>query len=324
MAKNDLIGGSLWEQYSKKVSERMNNPRHFGELTEEDAQAMNGRLVVANEGAESCGDTVRLFWIVGNDDEVIKAAKFKSFGCGTAIAATDMMAEMCIGKTVEQATKITNLDVERALRDTEDTAAVPPQKMHCSVMAYEVIKQATAIYRNVDVSTLQEKDIVCECARVSLQMVEDAIRINDLTTVEEIADYTKAGAFCKSCIEPGGHEKRAYYLVDILARVRGEMERESNPDGVMSDDFQSLSIVKQIKAIEQSLDQYVRPALAGDGGGVELDDVVPGDDGFIHVHIKYQGSCKGCAGSVAGTLSFVQKSLQGTVSDKIRVVVAKS
>lgn len=321
MAKNDLIGGSLWEQYSEKVAERMNNPRHFGALTEDDAKKMNGRLIIANEGAESCGDTVRLFWIVGSDDEVIKAAKFKSFGCGTAIASTDMMAEMCLGKTVDEATKITNLDVEKALRDTEDQAAVPPQKMHCSVMAYEVIKQATAIYRNVDVATLQEKDIVCECARVSLQMVVDAIRINDLTTVEDITDYTKAGAFCKSCIEPGGHEKRELYLVDILARVRGEIELENNPNGVVSDDFLGLSIVKQIKAIEASLDQYVRPALAGDGGGIELDDVRPADDGLVYVHIKYQGSCKGCAGSVAGTLSFVQKSLQGTVSDKIRVVV---
>ena len=322
MAKNDLIGGSLWEQYSAKVSERMNNPRYFGELTEADAVAMNGRLIVANEGAESCGDTVRLFWIVGNDDEVIKAAKFKSFGCGTAIASTDMMAEMCIGKTVDEATKITNLDVEMALRDDADVAAVPPQKMHCSVMAYEVIKQAAALYRNVDVSTLQEKDIVCECARVSLQMVEDAIRINDLTTVEQITDYTKAGAFCKSCVEPGGHEKREHYLVDILARVRAEIDEENNPGAAKVDGFVQLSIVKQIKTIEAALDQYVRPALAGDGGGIELDDVRLGDDGLVYVHVQYQGSCKGCAGSVAGTLSFVQKSLQGSISDSIRVVVA--
>lgn len=321
MARNDLIGGSLWEQYSKKVAERMNNPRFFGELTEEDAQRLNGRLIIANEGAESCGDTVRLYWIVGNEDGVIKAATFKSFGCGTAIASTDMMAEMCIGKTVDDATKITNLDVEHALRDNEDQAAVPPQKMHCSVMAYEVIKRATALYRNVDIATLKDQNIVCECARVSLQMVEDAIRINNLTTVEEITDYTKAGAFCKSCIEPGGHEKRSIYLVDVLARVRAEMEREQHPEGLAPDDFRSLSIVKQIRAIEAALDQYVRPALAGDGGGIELTDVCPGDDGLVNVHVKYQGSCKGCAGSVAGTLSFVQQSLQGTVSDCIRVVV---
>nr|WP_320048687.1 iron-sulfur cluster assembly scaffold protein [uncultured Desulfuromonas sp.] len=323
MGKNDLIGGSLWEQYSQKVSERMNNPRFFGELTEEDATRLGGRLVIANEGAESCGDTVRLYWVVGDADEVIKAATFKSFGCGTAIASTDMMAEMCIGKTVEEATKITNLDVEMALRDTEDKAAVPPQKMHCSVMAYEVIKQAAAIYRNVDVETLKDKDIVCECARVSLQMVEDAIRINDLTTIEEVTDYTKAGAFCKSCIEPGGHEKRDVYLVDILARVRAEMEAERNPEGAKVDDFVNLSIVKQLKEIETVLDRYVRPALAGDGGGIELDDIQPSEnDDLVYVHVKYKGACKGCAGSVAGTLGFVQSMLQEHISEAIRVVVA--
>lgn len=323
MAKNDLIGGSLWEQYSQKVSDRMNNPHFFGELTEEDAKRLSGRLVIANEGAESCGDTVRLYWIVGNEDEVIKAATFKSFGCGTAIASTDMMAEMCIGKTVEEATKITNLDVEMALRDTEDKAAVPPQKMHCSVMAYEVIKQAAAIYRNVDVETLKDKDIVCECARVSLQMIEDVIRINDLTTIEEVTDYTKAGAFCKSCIEPGGHEKRNVYLVDILARVRAEIEAERNPEAAKVDDFVNLSIVKQIKEIEAALDKFVRPALAGDGGGIDLEDVqAGGNDGQVNVHIKYKGACKGCAGSVAGTLGFVQTMLRDNLSEKIHVIIA--
>lgn len=322
MGKNDLIGGSLWEQYSSKVAERMNNPRYFGELTEDDAKRLNGKLVIANEGAESCGDTVRLYWIVGNDDEVIKAAAFKSFGCGTAIAATDMMAEMCIGKTVGEATKITNLDVERALRDSEDTAAVPPQKMHCSVMAYEVIKRAASIYRNVDISTLEEKDIVCECARVTLQTVEDAIRINDLTTVDEITDYTKAGAFCKSCIEPGGHEKRKYYLVDILARVRNEIEREQNPDQAQKDDFSALSVVKKIRAIEKVLDKDVRPVLARDGGGIELDDLECNDEGFCVVAVQYKGACKGCAGSVAGTLGFVQQTLQDKLSPSIEVKVA--
>ena len=321
MAKSDLIGGELWEQYSKKVADRMNNPRNFGELTEAEAKELGGKLVIANEGAESCGDTVRLFWIVEAESHVIKKASFKSFGCGTAIAATDMMAEMCIGKTVDEAAKINNLDVEHALRDEEDVAAVPPQYMHCSVMAYEVIKRATSIYRNVDISTLEEADIVCECARVSLQTVEDAIRINDLTTVEEISDYTKAGAFCKSCIQPGGHEKREHYLVDILARVRTEMDRERNPEKSQPDDFAKLSVVKQIRALEAALDGHVRPALARDGGGIELEDVQSADDGTVQVYLAYQGACKGCAGSVAGTLTFVEQTLQKEVSNKIRGVV---
>lgn len=321
MAKKDLIGGELWEQYSSKVADRMNNPRNFGDLTEADAKKLGGRLVIANEGAESCGDTVRLFWIVDEQTDTIKKASFKSFGCGTAIAATDMMAEMCIGKTVDEAAKITNLDVERALRDEADKAAVPPQKMHCSVMAYEVIKRATSIYRNVDIATLDDTNIVCECARITLQTVEDAIRINNLKTVEDITDYTKAGAFCKSCIRPGGHEKRDHYLVDILARVRAEIDRERNPQKSAADDFAELSVVKQIKAVEAALDEYVRPALARDGGGIELENITPAEDGRVQVHLSYQGSCKGCAGSVAGTLTFVEQTLRKTVSDKIQGVV---
>ncbi|MBN2344965.1 MAG: iron-sulfur cluster assembly scaffold protein, partial [Candidatus Aminicenantes bacterium] len=144
MAKNDLIGGSLWEQYSSKVTERMNNPRHRGEISQEEARALGARLVVADWGAESCGDAVRLYWAVDAKSDRILAAKFKSFGCGTAIASSDVMAELSVGKTVDEAMKITNIEVEHALRDDEGTPAIPPQKMHCSVMAYDVIKKAAS------------------------------------------------------------------------------------------------------------------------------------------------------------------------------------
>ncbi|HOI83867.1 MAG TPA: iron-sulfur cluster assembly scaffold protein, partial [Campylobacterales bacterium] len=192
MAKDDLIGGSIWEQYSKKVSDRMNNPLNRGEITEEEAADMGCKLIVADYGAESCGDAVRLYWAVDPYDNIIKKSQFKSFGCGTAIASSDMMAELCVGKTVDEAVKITNLDVEFALRDHPDEPAVPPQKMHCSVMAYDVIKKAASIYKGVDMESFEEEVIVCECARVSLRTIKEVIKLNNLKTVEEITAYTKA------------------------------------------------------------------------------------------------------------------------------------
>ena len=221
MAKSDLIGGTLWESYSGKVNDRMLHPRHLGEITAADAARLGARLVVADWGAEVCGDAIRAFWAV--QDGKILDAKFKTFGCGTAIASSDMMCEMIIGKTVDEAMKITNIDVERALRDVDDTASIPPQKMHCSVMAYDVIRKAVSEYKGVDMDSLEEEQIVCQCARVSLRTVKDVIRVNDLRTVEDVTRYTKAGAFCKSCIRPGGHEARKFYLVDILAETRAEM-----------------------------------------------------------------------------------------------------
>ena len=160
MAKDDLIGGALWEEYSQKVSDRMNNPEHRGEITQIEAAKRDGKLIVADYGAESCGDAVRLYWLVENETDKIIDAKFKSFGCGTAIASSDMMVELCLGKTVDEALKITNLDVEMALRDTPDVPAVPGQKMHCSVLAYDVIKKAASLYKGVDMSTLETETIV--------------------------------------------------------------------------------------------------------------------------------------------------------------------
>jgi NifU-like protein len=319
MAKNDLIGGALWEQYSAKVSERMNNPRHRGEISEKEAKALGARLVVADWGAEACGDAVRLYWAVDPKTDRILKAKFKSFGCGTAIASSDMMAELSLGKTVDEAMKITNIEVEQSLRDNPGTPAIPPQKMHCSVMAYDVIKKAASIYKGVDMSSLAGEDIVCECARVGLRTIQDVIRINDLKTVEEITQYTKAGAFCKSCLRPGGHEKRKYYLVDILRDTRAAMEQEKLFAQADAGDFISKNLIQKHRAIEKALDEKIRPSLAADGGSLEVIDIREAE-GMVNVYIRYLGACRGCISSTKGTLQFIENMLRQELADSLRVI----
>jgi len=325
MAKQDLIGGSIWEEYSQKVQELMNNPRNQGELTEEDAKRLGGELIVADFGAESCGDAVRLYWIVDPKTDKILEAKFKSFGCGTAIASSDTMVELCKGKTVNEAVKITNLDVEKAMRDTPDTPAVPPQKMHCSVMAYDVIKKAASLYKGVDMESFEEEIIVCECARVSLQTLKEVIKLNDLKTVEEITDYTKAGAFCKSCVKPGGHEEREYYLVDILADVRKEMEEEKLKEAADVQasgeqiPFNDMTLVQKIKAIDSVIDESIRQFLIMDGGNMEVLDVKQNGQ-YTDVYIRYLGACSGCASSTTGTLYAIESTLKEKLDPNIRVL----
>lgn len=321
MAKNDLIGGSLWDEYSNKVADRINNPRHMGEISEEEAKARGGKLIVADYGAESCGDAVRLYWLVDEATDKIVDAKFKSFGCGTAIASSDMMVELCIGKTVDEAVKITNIDVEKALRDTPDVPAVPPQKMHCSVMAYDVIKKAASIYKGVDMDSFESEIIVCECARVSLATIKNAIKINDLKTVEDITNYTKAGGYCKSCIRPGGHEAREWYLVDILRDTRAEMEKEqllSSSNGVISD-FKGLSSIQKYKAIEKVIDENIRGMLVMDGGNLEILDVKERGE-HTDVFIRYLGACSGCASAATGTLFAIESVLRQKLDESIRVI----
>ena len=324
MAKADMLGESLWDAYSNKVTTLMNNPQHQGEITPEEAETRGNKLIVADFGAESCGDAVRLYWEIDPKTDKIVNSKFKSFGCGTAIASSDVMTELCIGKTVQEAVKITNIDVEKALRDDPDTPAVPPQKMHCSVMAYDVIKKAASLYLGVTEESFEDEIIVCECARVSLGTIQEVIKLNDLKTVEEITDYTKAGGFCKSCIKPGGHEDREYYLVDILADTRREMDEEkmkAAADAQLAGggNFEEMTLVQQIKAVDAIIDENVRQFLIMDGGNMEIIDIKKNDD-YIDIYIRYLGACDGCASSATGTLYAIESTLKEKLSKKIRVL----
>lgn len=321
MGIDSLVGGTIWDEYSNKVTDLMNNPQNMGEITEEQAKEMGAKLIVADFGAESCGDAVRLYWAVDPETDKILESKFKSFGCGTAIASSDTMAELCKGKTVDEAVKITNIDVEKAMRDEPDTPAVPPQKMHCSVMAYDVIKKAAAQYKGVDIDSFEQEVIVCECARVTLSTLKEVIRLNDLTTVEQITDYTKAGAFCKSCIKPGGHEEKDVYLVDLLE----EYEKEKMAAGATlgnegsTADFAKMTIVQRIKAVDKVVDENIRQMLVMDGGDMEILDIKENGANF-DIYIRYLGACSGCASSSTGTLFAIENILKEKLDENIRVL----
>jgi len=322
MGIDSLVGGTIWDEYSEKVTNLMNNPQNMGDIKQEEAEAMGTKLIVADFGAESCGDAVRLYWAVDPDTDVIKESKFKSFGCGTAIASSDTMAELCRGKTVQEAVKITNIDVELAMRDTADVPSVPPQKMHCSVMAYDVIKKAAAQYMHVDMESFEEEIIVCECARVSLDTLKEVIRLNDLTTIEQIADYTKAGAFCKSCIKPGGHEEKDIYLVDLLEEHEKEkMIAGSNLgcDTSNSVDFAKMTVVQKLKSAEKIIDENIRQMLVMDGGDMEILDIKENGANF-DIYIRYLGACNGCASADTGTLFAIENILKEKLDQNIRVL----
>jgi NifU-like protein len=322
MGIDSLVGGTIWDEYSDKVTDLMNNPQNMGDIKQEEAEAMGTKLIVADFGAESCGDAVRLYWAVDPETDIIKESKFKSFGCGTAIASSDTMAELCKGKTVQEAVKITNIDVELAMRDTPDTPSVPPQKMHCSVMAYDVIKKAAAQYMNVDMESFEEEVIVCECARVSLSTLQEVIRLNDLTTVEQVADYTKAGAFCKSCIKPGGHEEKDIYLVDLLDAHEKEKMIAGSSLGTAAGsnaEFAKMTVVQKLKATEKVIDENIRQMLISDGGDMEILDIKENGENF-DIYIRYLGACNGCSSADTGTLFAIENILKEKLDQNIRVL----
>lgn len=115
--------------YGEKVLDHYENPRNVGKLDTNDHSVGTGMV-----GAPACGDVMRL-QIRVNDDGVIEDAKFKTYGCGSAIASSSLLTEWVKGKTLEQAQEIRNTDIAEEL-------ALPPVKIHCSVLAEDAIKAA--------------------------------------------------------------------------------------------------------------------------------------------------------------------------------------
>jgi nitrogen fixation NifU-like protein len=121
--------------YSDKVVDHFNNPRNVGSLSKSDPTVGTGLV-----GAPECGDVMKLQVRVNPDTGVIDEAKFKTFGCGSAIASSSLATEWLKGKTVDQALAIKNTDIVAEL-------ALPPVKIHCSVLAEDAIKAAIEDYK---------------------------------------------------------------------------------------------------------------------------------------------------------------------------------
>lgn len=121
--------------YSEKVIEHYERPRNVGSLDKDDSHVGTGMV-----GAPACGDVMRL-QIQVNDDGVIEDAKFKTYGCGSAIASSSLLTEWVKGRTLDQAQQIKNTEIAEEL-------ALPPVKIHCSVLAEDAIKAAIEDYQS--------------------------------------------------------------------------------------------------------------------------------------------------------------------------------
>ena len=174
----------MWN-YSEKMMDHFRNPRNVGSIEHPDGTATVGSL--------ACGDALT-FQFKLDEEGKIKEAKFQTFGCASAIASSSALTEMVIGKTLEEASKITNQQIADYL------GGLPPQKMHCSVMGREALEAAIKNYKTGENSDRNlEDEKLCVCYNVSENEVRRVITENSLTTVEEVTNFTKAGGGCGKC-----------------------------------------------------------------------------------------------------------------------------
>lgn len=266
----------MWD-YSDKVTDLYKNPKNAGMIEDADA--------IGEAGSLTCGDMLKLYLKV-DENGIITDAKFQTFGCGSAVASSSILTEMIIGMHIDEARKITNQDIVNEL------GGLPPAKMHCSVMGHEALESAIAnFYGETCVAEKKEK-IICQCFNVTENTIKEQIKTNNLKTIEEVTEYTKAGGGC-------GHCKSA--IEAVLKEVNASKPK--------------LTKTQEILKVSKIIEKYVAPGLRKDNGDIELVDV---DENKIY--IKFAGQCTACKKAEL-TKTFVEKILRSHISEDIEVIL---
>jgi len=278
----------MWD-YTDKVKEHFFNPHNVGEIEDPDG--------IGEVGSLACGDALKLTFKLDQNGK-IKDAKFKTFGCASAIATSSVLTDMLKGLTIEQAAKITNKDIADYL------GGLPEQKMHCSVMGREALEAAIENYRTGGKKKHElEGKVVCTCFGVTENEIKRVIRDNNLTTIEQVTNYCKAGGGCGGC--KGEIEK-------IIESIQGEKAGqilEAAPRWAGR-----LTNIQKIQLIQQTINEQIRPALRAHGGNIELIDV---EDNKVIV--AFRGMCAQCMLAEFTMKDLVEAKLKEFVSDEIFV-----
>ncbi|MFD2113182.1 Fe-S cluster assembly protein NifU [Thiorhodococcus fuscus] len=292
----------MWE-YSEKVQEHFFSPRNAGAV--EDANA------TGDVGSLACGDALRLTLKVDPETDVILDAGFQTFGCGSAIASSSALTEIIKGKTLDEALKVTNQEIADYLD------GLPPEKMHCSVMGREALQAAIANYRGEEWKDDHEEGaLVCKCFAVDSTLIENTIRDNGLTTVEDVVNFTKAGGGCSAC-----HEGIEEVLTKVLAEEGKSFTPAARSVAVAMPTAPAapakMTNIQRIRRIETVLES-IRPTLQRDHGDVELVDI----DGK-NVYVNMKGACSGCQ-MAAVTLEGIQERIIDELGEFVRVLPAQA
>lgn len=277
----------MWD-YTDKVRDHFFNPRNVGEVENPDG--------VGEVGSLACGDALKLTFKLDGDKRIAEA-KFKTFGCASAIATSSVLTEIIKGKTIEEALTVTNKDIADYL------GGLPEQKMHCSVMGREALEAAIENYQGGAVTKHElEGAIVCTCFGVTDTEIERVIRENDLTTVEEVTNYCKAGGGCGGC-----HGEIEKIIEKIQGdKVKHEAQAPHRPG--------KLTNIQKIQLIQQTINEQIRPALRADGGNIDLIDV-EGDK----VIVALRGMCAKCQLAELTMRDVVEAKLREFVSENLIV-----
>jgi len=179
MGLQNLIGGSIWDEYSQKVQALINHPLHTGVIRQDEAEAMGAKLVEVET------QSIHLYFAIS--DEVIKTAKFQSADFPLMVACASALIELVVGKSVDEVLTISPSDIEKSLRDKHDTLAFPLGDQEVLETLDTLITQAIASYKGVDVDTLTIKELPQE----SQDEESNTMAFSDMSIVQKVKAVDK-------------------------------------------------------------------------------------------------------------------------------------
>ena len=285
----------MWD-YSQKVQDLFLTPHNAGPL--EDANA------IGEVGSIACGDALKLYLKISGDG-VIEKAGFETFGCASAIASSSVLTDMVKGLHVDEALKITNADIAKALD------GLPREKMHCSVMGQEALEAAIRQWKGEPAmpKTQEEGKLVCKCFNVTDATIIRAIRENGLKTVEDVTAFTKAGGGCGDC-----RDEIAEILEAELRSQGAPASRPAEPAACAAGGLTNLQRMQKVMEVMA----LIRPQLQADGGDIELVDIAGKT-----VSVRLTGHCQGCAASEVTLHQVVEQILRQQVEPDLVVEEVK-
>ena len=280
----------MWD-YTDKVMDQFHHPRNVGKLDDPDG--------VGEVGSLACGDALTLMFKLDKDGK-IEDVKFQTFGCASAIASSSVLTEMIKGMTLEEAANVTNKDI------VEQLGGLPNQKMHCSVMGQEALEAAIQDYytrKGGKAPVVQKGNIVCTCFGVTAEEIKKVVHENDLTTVDDVTDYCKAGGGCGGCKER---------IAELIEEVQGQKAHVPHKEKPVKP--AKLTNIQKIQLVQQTINEQIRPTLRADGGDIDLVDIEGNK-----VMVAFRGMCAQCKMAEYTMKDVVEAKLKEFVSDDLYV-----
>ncbi len=295
-----------------KIDSLSKRGQNIGRITQEEAKEQNATLFSYHYGSCETGLAINIYWAISSEERIVDC-KIELFGESELTAVASIAGLVAKNKTPEEILQLKEKGLEYFLRENPNSAAFPKRLRFLTNVTIDALYLAANNYRGNRVDegrTLDPKTGVTE------RFIKESIKRFDIKTVEDLKDYTRAGAF--------GVEQSAYNqtnpLEEFLNTTRREIEEESKKGTKLPDKpFKELSADEKRVAIDAVIDEHIRQMLVMDGGDMEILDIKEnGED--TDIYIRYLGACNGCASASTGTLFAIEGILKQKLSPNIRVV----